>query len=478
VLLGFLSLSASMRSPSVRASGLEHSIRTLQHIAPLTLPQLNPVPATAMAQTRERQWTRLFIESWVTLSVLVLLGLLASAVQVYWRRRRWTLRLVGSHCVGITADVGPAVVGLLHPSIAVPRWVLERSIPEQQLILDHEASHLLARDPLLLTGALIGLLLVPWNPLLWWQLRRLRHAIEVDCDARVLGAGHSATLYGEALIEVGQRRSRFVGAVAAMSESRSLLEERIEIMSSRLHRPLRYGFGFAACCILALSAAVAATQVGVPNAAGGRQEIAVDTATLDRYVGTYQLASTTLLNVTRQGTQLIAQITGQPALPIYAQTPTEFFWKVVYAQVSFVVPDTGPATSAIIHQNGRDISATRIDETTAQTLQQQFAERIANQQPQPGSEAALRNSINALQAGAPNYADMSPLLQQVTRQQLPVIEAFLKKLGVVQSVEYKGVADNGADKYVVTHQSGKQSQWLIELGADGKISALAVSPVF
>jgi hypothetical protein len=33
-------------------------------------------------------------------------------------------------------------------------------------------------------------------PLLWWQLRRLRHAIEVDCDARVLMAGHNMTTYG------------------------------------------------------------------------------------------------------------------------------------------------------------------------------------------------------------------------------------------------------------------------------------------
>ena len=45
-------------------------------------------------------------------------------------------------------------------------------------------------------------------------------------------------------------------------------------------------------------------------------------------------------------------------------------------------------------------------------------------------------------------------------------------------MEFKGVADSGADKYVVTHQSGKQSDWVIELGADGKIAALGVQPAF
>ncbi|UUZ52386.1 hypothetical protein LP419_22985 [Massilia sp. H-1] len=45
-----------------------------------------------------------------------------------------------------------------------------------------------ARDPQLLGLALLVLVAMPWNLPMWWQLRRLRHAIEVDCDARVLAA--------------------------------------------------------------------------------------------------------------------------------------------------------------------------------------------------------------------------------------------------------------------------------------------------
>jgi hypothetical protein len=146
--------------------------------------------------------------------------------------------------------------------------------------------------------------------------------------------------------------------------------------------------------------------------------------------------------------------------------------------VTFAVPDTGQATSLVLHQNGREISWNRIDDTTAETLKQQLAERIANQQPQSGSEDALRKSIGALLAGAPNYADMGPQLQAATRKQLPALQLSLNKLGPVTSVEFKGVADNGADKYLVTHASGKQSQWVITLGPDGKIDQLGALPVF
>ncbi len=123
----------------------------------------------------------------------------------------------------------------------------------------------------------------------------------------------------------------------------------------------------------------------------------MDAATLDRYVGDYKgPAPAALLMITRQGTQLMAQITGQPNIPIYASAPTEFFLKVVNAQLSFVVPDSGPASSVVLHQNGRDVVWNRIDETTAQSIEQQLAERFANQQPEPGSQEALRKAVAAL----------------------------------------------------------------------------------
>jgi bla regulator protein blaR1 len=43
-----------------------------------------------------------------------------------------------------------------------------------------------AHDPLLPRVAQLMVALAPWNLPAWWQLRRLRFAIQVDSDARVL----------------------------------------------------------------------------------------------------------------------------------------------------------------------------------------------------------------------------------------------------------------------------------------------------
>ena len=92
-------------------------------------------------------------------------------------------------------------------------------------MIAHEQSHLEAHDVRIFTGALALLVAMPWNLPLWWQLRRLRFAIEVDCDARVLQSGRDARIYGETLITVGQRQSGYLGAVAGMSEPRAFSEK-------------------------------------------------------------------------------------------------------------------------------------------------------------------------------------------------------------------------------------------------------------
>ncbi len=90
----------------------------------------------------------------------------------------------------------------------------------QSLILEHERQHMLARDPLLLRAGILLVMLVPWNLPLWWQLRRLRLAIELDCDARVLGSGADAIRYAEVLLGVVRRVTTVPVGVVAMSEPR------------------------------------------------------------------------------------------------------------------------------------------------------------------------------------------------------------------------------------------------------------------
>lgn len=49
---------------------------------------------------------------------------------------------------------------------------------------------------------------MPWNPALWWIVRRLRLAIETDCDRRVLHAGTDVHAYGVLLLNAAARYAR------------------------------------------------------------------------------------------------------------------------------------------------------------------------------------------------------------------------------------------------------------------------------
>ena len=87
-----------------------------------------------------------------------------------------------------------------------------------------------------------------------------------------------------------------------------------------------------------------------------RKEISVDPAILAEYVGTYKLAPNFDLVVTPEVAQLMAQATGQPKFPLFAESPAKFFLKAVDAQVEFF-KENGKATYLVLHQSGQDRKA-------------------------------------------------------------------------------------------------------------------------
>lgn len=90
-------------------------------------------------------------------------------------------------------------------------------------------------------------------------------------------------------------------------------------------------------------------------------EAAIDPALLDRYVGEYALAPEFVLTVTREGDGLFVQATGQGKLPVFAESETGFFYKVVDAQLTFELGPDGKATSVTLHQNGQNMPGARVE---------------------------------------------------------------------------------------------------------------------
>jgi hypothetical protein len=90
-----------------------------------------------------------------------------------------------------------------------------------------------------------------------------------------------------------------------------------------------------------------------------RTEVNLPAAVLAKYAGAYQLAPNVDLVVTVEGTQLMAQPTGQPKVPLFAESDTSFFFKAVDAQIDFSVDSTGRVTGLTLHQGGRHLPADR-----------------------------------------------------------------------------------------------------------------------
>jgi beta-lactamase regulating signal transducer with metallopeptidase domain len=161
----------------------------------------------------------------------------------------------------VSNDFGPAVIGVLRRHIVVPSWTLGLPEDEQRLVVAHELEHARSADPLLALAGVSAAVIMPWNPALWWQLSRLRLAIELDCDARVIArkAG-DAIAYSRLLVAVGERALATRQPVLAMSRSRSSLARRFDALLRRdTIRPRR------AIALSLLAAGTVASLAFVPS---------------------------------------------------------------------------------------------------------------------------------------------------------------------------------------------------------------------
>ena len=132
-----------------------------------------------------------------------------------------------------------------------------------------------------------------------------------------------------------------------------------------------------------------------------RKEIPLDPQTLSRYVGAYQMSGNgPVMLVTLENNQLFTKLGTQQALAIFPESKTMFFAKAVNAEIEFAKDDPrGRPTELILHQNGRDLPAERLDDAYAKLLSDAaaaFQKRFKEQTPAPGGEAALRKMVEDL----------------------------------------------------------------------------------
>lgn len=212
---------------------------------------------------------------------MLLLLFLSTILRSASERRRWPQRCLHGTAVRVAPATGPMVAGVLRPEIVVPEWLLSSPPAEQRLVLAHEREHVRGGDPLLLACGFLLVALLPWNLAVWWMAARLRLAVELDCDRRVLRGGATRTAYGSTLLDIATRRTGGFFPAPALLESSSQLERRLIMMTPRMSRFARArSLGLAT---LASALALAACDQGLPSAPEIEQmDVAAAEASVER----------------------------------------------------------------------------------------------------------------------------------------------------------------------------------------------------
>jgi CubicO group peptidase (beta-lactamase class C family) len=91
-----------------------------------------------------------------------------------------------------------------------------------------------------------------------------------------------------------------------------------------------------------------------------KEEVKVNKSLLKNYEGEFELAPGFSITIRLDGETLKARATGQEEFPVFAESETMFFYKVVEAKIEFVKDSSGKVSSIILHQGGRDMPGERI----------------------------------------------------------------------------------------------------------------------
>jgi len=112
--------------------------------------------------------------------------------------------------------------------------------------------------------------------------------------------------------------------------------------------------------------------------------------------------------VTREGSRLFAQLSGQPRFEIFPKSEAEFFWKVVDARIQFVRDEKGQVTKAIHQQSGQTINALKMKDLPVATVDPNALDAFVGKYDYGQGQAVLTvtregNQLHAQMTGQPKF---------------------------------------------------------------------------
>lgn len=100
----------------------------------------------------------------------------------------------------------PTALGLIRPTIVIPRWVLEElSAGELNQVVLHELAHLQRWDDWTNLAQQVVKALFFFHPAIWWIEKKITMEREMACDDAVLAETESPRAYAECLAHLAER---------------------------------------------------------------------------------------------------------------------------------------------------------------------------------------------------------------------------------------------------------------------------------
>jgi hypothetical protein len=146
----------------------------------------------------------------------------------------------------------------------------------------------------------------------------------------------------------------------------------------------------------------------------------------------------------------------QSAFPIFPESETMFFLKVVDAQIEFLTDSSGKVTHLVLHQNGLDQKAPRVSDKAEaapprkeiQVSPQILAKYAGTYELAPGVEVAMTVEVGRLMTQITGQPKFELFAESETKFFLKVVDA---------QVEFFTDA-GGAVTHLVIHQGGRETK--------------------
>lgn len=207
-------------------------------------------PGASIAAGAGRSWLACGAMAWL---LAYLLGLGHSTLRLL-RARRLLDGLVAAGCpvhaldqhdgfahaltrapavIEVDVPISPMLFGLFKPRLLLPRHLRSFAVPQQQMIVEHELTHLRRRDLQWMSAGLFLQTLLWFNPFMGLLRANLTWALELGCDRDVLRGRPQAQRKAYAAALVAQLRLQHRPATTALAfggVSASTLSARIALI--------------------------------------------------------------------------------------------------------------------------------------------------------------------------------------------------------------------------------------------------------